>query len=46
MIGNLADQELGMRLLHLDIWGDVCLRGYSDEQVLEKLNPHVRVLSE
>jgi asparagine synthase (glutamine-hydrolysing) len=45
-IGELADQELGMRLLHLDIWGDVCLRDHSDQQVLEKLNKHVRVAAE
>lgn len=41
-----ADPELVVRLLHLDVWARVCLRGESPSAVLPALRDHVRITAE
>ncbi len=41
-----SDQDITMRLLHLDIWGHVCIRDLSHESSLKKLRQHVSLLPE
>lgn len=41
-----ADQDLTMRLLHLDVWDHVCLNGLPLETSLRKLKQHVSLLPE
>ena len=41
-----SDQDLTMRLLHLDVWNHVCLRGLPLDTSLRKLRKHVRLLPE
>lgn len=38
--------DLAVRLLHIDVWGDVCLDGKSEDQVVSKLRQHVRIRPE
>ncbi|GAX60436.1 Asparagine synthase [Candidatus Scalindua japonica] len=45
-IMSQSDQGLTMRLLHLDVWGHVCMRGLSLETSLRKLRQHVSLLPE
>ena len=41
-----ADQNLTMRLLHLDVWAHVCLKGESTESLVEKLRRYVNLSPE
>lgn len=41
-----ADQDLLMRLLHVDVWGRVCVEQDSTEAATAKLNDHVTIRSE
>lgn len=41
-----ADQDLRMRLLHLDVWARVCLRGETNDQVRDNLKQHVTIRPE
>ncbi len=41
-----ADQDLTMRLLHLDVWDHVCVHGFPHETSLKKLREHVTLLPE
>ncbi len=41
-----ANQDLRMRLLHLDVWAHVCLQGQPLDQSSEKLEQHVRIRPE
>lgn len=41
-----ADSDLVMRLLHLDVWAQVCLRGESLDAPIAKLHDHVHIESE
>jgi asparagine synthase (glutamine-hydrolysing) len=41
-----ADQDLKMRLLHLDVWAQVCLHGEPIGQSSDKLGKHVRIRPE
>lgn len=43
---NQADQDLTMRLLHLNVWEHVCLRGLPHETSLRKLRQHVSLSPE
>ena len=39
-----SDPELVVRLLHLDVWARVCLRGEPVDAPLQKLRDHVHIL--
>jgi asparagine synthase (glutamine-hydrolysing) len=41
-----ADQDLSMRLLHLDVWGRVCLQGESREPIMAKLRDFTSIRPE
>lgn len=41
-----ADFDLVVRLLHLDVWAQVCLRGESLDASIAKLHDHVHIESE
>jgi asparagine synthase (glutamine-hydrolysing) len=41
-----ADQNLTMRLLHLDVWAHVCLKGESTDSLVPKLHRYVRLSPE
>jgi asparagine synthase (glutamine-hydrolysing) len=41
-----ADQDLMMRLLHLDVWGRVCVEGRSRDRTRQHLLPHVTIRPE
>jgi hypothetical protein len=41
-----ADQDLRMRLLHLDVWAEVCLRRCAVEESAQKLASHVTIRPE
>jgi asparagine synthase (glutamine-hydrolysing) len=41
-----ANQDLRMRLLHLDVWAHVCLQGQPLEQSSDKLGEHIRIRKE
>ncbi|MEO8302731.1 MAG: asparagine synthase (glutamine-hydrolyzing) [Betaproteobacteria bacterium] len=41
-----ADQGLAMRLLHLDVWGETCVRGRPLEETRRRLQQHVTVRPE
>lgn len=42
---DAADQDLRMRLLHLDVWSRVCLQDESLDEVRAKLQTHVSIPS-
>jgi len=46
IVAGEADQDLTMRLLHLDVWGQVCLRELDLPMVSDKLMRHVRLVPE
>jgi asparagine synthase (glutamine-hydrolysing) len=46
IVASEADQDLTMRLLHLDIWGQVCLRALDSPIILNKLRDHISLIPE
>jgi len=41
-----SDQDLLMRLLHVDVWGRVCVEEQSKEAATAKLHDHVQIRAE